>query len=383
MKLHHSVLPIAMLLALSGCNSDGSQSAGSNTGTPVAPQDFSGISFSYNASPMSVETAQRIQLTEENSLEFARLALVKATAYAVNGLVNSRNLSIAEQLFSIDESEITETCPGGGSLRLTKGDLNSNSEINPQDFFTASFAQCNNSNGRLRTDFVTYDGSTDSGVLATNHFVTASEFKAEQPSTGNSGQADGAEGRRILLSSGRFQYIAHAPANKLKEIEGGQGEASYTSNAYLDVQGRLAGDALTVVRMNYKESGDVSTRLELPTEAAYTAFTDSVNVSISDSAVESGSIEVKSAGVVRIEALGNSSGRYRLRIQLDSNEDGVNDRSCDFDYSAVLNGTASFGSQQCVVSPPEGPDSNPLANVPLLGPLLSPILSPILGTLIP
>lgn len=383
MKQYKNFLALAVTLALSACGSDGSPTTGSNAGSAVSPQDFSGISFSYNASPMTVDTSQRIQLTEDNSLEFARLALVKATAYAVNGLVNSRNLSIAEQLFSIDESDITESCAGGGSLRLTKGDLNSNSEINPRDFFTASFDRCNNSNGRLRTDFVTYDGSADSGVLATNHFVTATEFKADQPSTGNSGQADGAEGRRIMLGSGRFQYIVHAPSNRLKEVEGSRGEANYMSNTYLDVQGRLSGDALTVVRMNYKESGDVSTRLDLPAESAYAAFTDSVNVSISDSAVASGNIEVKSAGVVRIEALGNSSGRYRLRIQLDSNEDGVNDRSCDFDYSAVLNGTASFGAQQCAVSPPVGSDSNPLVNLPLLGPLLSPILSPILGTIIP
>ncbi|MFN4327613.1 MAG: hypothetical protein ACK4FF_01950 [Limnobacter sp.] len=381
MKTSLSALSVAVLLALTGCNSDGNSSSSTSAPSGTEPRDFSGVTFGYNTTPMTVEAAERIQLDESNALEFARLALVKATAYAINGIVNSRGLELSEQFFQEDSDQLEDSCSGSGSISLQKRDANGNGQIDPKDVFTATFKQCQNANGTLRTDFETYAGSVSSGVLTTNHYVTASNFAGTQPSTGSSASVDGTEGRRIILGSGRFQYIVHAPANAIEESEGGRGRAQYKANSFLDIQGNLSGAGTSTVKMNYKETGDVSTRIDTPTSGAYTTYSDGLSVLLADSAVSSGSLELRSGGIVRVQALGNSSGRYRVRVGLDTNGDGTNERSCDFDYQDILNSTASFSANQCAAQPPGGQDNLPLlTQVPLVGPLLSTLVNPILST---
>lgn len=362
-----------MITALVGCGSDGAGSAAN--GNQLSPAETAGITFAYNPAPLPISESEKIRIDESNALEFARLALVKATAYAFNAQINTNNLQSAEDFFQEEDNELTQSCPQGGNLRISKADQNNNGLIDPKDIFALSFSDCLNSDGSLQTDYDSYTGSAVSGALTTNSFVTARNFKGTQPSTGSSAESQGTEGRRIILGSGRYQYIVHAPNNQIRENEAGKGTASYTTLTYLDIQGSRQAAESAQVRMNYREKGDVSTRLEIAPEKAYTAQTEGLSVSLRDNAVSDGTLTVQSEGRLLLTALGNSSGQYRVRISLDSNSDGVNERSCDFDYSQVLSGTAGFGNTECNAVTPDNGSVPLVGDLPLIGPVLNGLIS--------
>ena len=369
----------SLVLALSGCTSEG-VTDNIPLNARLAPGDFQGINFSYNPSPLAIEETEKIQFNEGNAAEFARLALVKATAYAVNALVNTRSLEFSELFFEQGDTEESSNCSGGGNLVISKLDARSNGVIDPEDTFIAQFNECQNADGVLRTDFATYSGSARSGGLTTDHYVTANSFKGTQPSTGVSVQSDGAEGRRIVLGSGRFQYIVHAPANRIMEKDGTNNSANYLATTFLDIQGSRQGQNPILVRMNYKEKGDVSTRLELSENHAYTALGDNLNVTLADNAVSNGTLEIVSGGRIVVQALGNSSGSYRVRVGLDADTDGNAEKTCDFDYRQLVDAAASFTDQTCGAPTGVGPINQlPLRGLMLIGPVLDNLLNGLLS----
>lgn len=374
-QTNKALFATTFFLALSGCNSDG-LSGNRPLDTRLAPGDFEGINFSYNPVPLEIEGTEKIQFNENNATEFARLALVKATAYAINAQVNTRSLEFSESFFAQGETDESSNCSGGGSFVISKSDSGSNGVIDPGDTFIAQFNDCQNADGVLRTDFVTYSGSASSGSLTTNHYVTANSFKATQPSTGAIAQSDGAEGRRIVLGASRFQYIVHAPRNHFLEEDGTANSANYMATTFLDIQGNRQGQSPILVRMNYKEKGDVSTRLAIPENLAYTAFSDNLNVMLADNAVSGGTLDIVSGGRIVVQALGNSSGNYRVRVALDANADGSADKTCDFDYRQLVNATASFTDQTCGAPTDLGPINEvPLGGLMLIAPVLESLLS--------
>jgi len=374
MKTTSTLMISAMMAVLAGCGSDGSDSSLAAPNKQFLEADTSGITFAYNPAPLSLEESEKIQFSESNALEFARLALVKATAYALNAQINSSSLRSAEDFFQKEDDELTQSCPQGGTLQVAKLDQNNNGRIDPKDIFNLSFSNCQNASGILQTNYESYTGSTASGMLTTNSFVTARDFKGTQPSTGSTAVSQGTEGRRFILGSGRYQYIVHAPNIQIQENEAGKGAANYTILTYLDIQGNLQGADFAQVRMNYREKGDVSTRMEIAADKAYTAQTENLTVSLRDNAAANGDLLVQSAGRLQIRALGNASGRYRVRIGLDANSDGISERSCDFDYAQVLAGTASFGTQGCSTGSPADVQLPILGDLPLLGPVLNNLL---------
>lgn len=364
----------AVMAVLAGCGSDGSGSPAGAPANQFLEAETSGITFAYNPDSLSIEEAEKIQFDESNALEFARLALVKASAYAFNAQINANNLKPAEDFFQEEENQLTQSCAQGGNVRVSKVDRNNNGQIDSKDLFALSFSNCQNSNGILQTDYDSYTGSVASGALTTNSYVTARNFEGTQPSTGSSAKSQGTEGRRIILGNGRYQYIVHAPNNQIQENEAGKGAASYSTLTYLDIQGSRQAAESTQVRMNYREKGDVSTRLEIGPEKAYTAQTEGLTVSLRDNAAADGNLLVQSAGRLQIRALGNASGRYQVRIGLDANSDGINERSCDFDYAQVLAGTASFGNSTCNSDAPTETQLPILGDLPLVGPVLNNLL---------
>lgn len=367
----------AIVATLVGCGGEGASSSNNAGVSRVDPGQFSGITFAYNPAPLPIEQAEAIALTESNALEFARLALVKATAYAINAQVNVGNLRVAEDVFSQEDHMLMESCPQGGNLQITKADQNGNRQIDATDVFAVAFSNCANTNGVLQTDYASYSGAAATGSLATTHYVTARDFKATQPSTGNGAQVQGTEGRKVVLGSGRYQYIVHSPRNQVSETEAGRGSASYTMLNFLDIQGSLSSQAAPLVRMNFKEKGDVSTRLDISPEKAYTAQGEDLVVSLEDNVVVAGNLLVQSGGRLLVRALGKGSGRYLVRIGLDANSDGQPEKTCDFDYSQVLAGTASFSGNACNAQTSTGGGSSELplvSDLPLIGPLLTNLL---------
>ncbi|HEY1058362.1 MAG TPA: hypothetical protein VGE55_06485 [Limnobacter sp.] len=379
MKIVTHAMIAAMVSTIVGCGGDGASSSSGSAGNRLEPADKTGITFSYNPMPITLADGEKIQLDTTNALEFARLALVKATAFAINAQVNVGNLQSAESLFAQDQSQFSDTCPQGGMVQVSKFDQNGNFQIDAGDSFTVSFTNCQNANGSLQTDYDSYSGSVDSGALTTNSFVTARSFKATQPSTRSTAEASGTEGRRIVLGAGRYQYIANAPKNHISETEAGKGSSDYMMTMSLDVQGNQQGANNPTVRMNLLEKGDSSTRIDIPKDKAYTAQADGLAVALTDNAVADGNLVIESGGRLLIQALGNSSGRYLVRVGLDGNADGTVERTCDFDYGELMNGTASFQNPNCSMSTPPTSSEPVLGNLPLLGSLVSNVL----GTLLP
>lgn len=371
-------IPLAITLLLSACTSDQASTGQRTNPVRTDANSTEGIEFTYKTSPLEIQPDERIELNESNAPEFARLALGKAVAFTINGISNAQNLAAIEDFFRNGPGDISDTCGSGGTVRVVSTDQNGNGAIEKDDTLSIIFDGCNGADGSLHTRFVRYDGSAINGAVSTDHYITADKFRGTQPSTGSSGEEDGTSGRRIILGNGRFQYIVHGPTTKVKETEGGRGSADYTSVYHIDVQGALGNaNQDTRVRVNYKDKGDSSTRLDLPATGAYTAQTENLVVVAADNAASGGQIDVRSGGRLIVKPLGKGSGRYRVEVGLDANNDGSVEKTCTFDYASLMSGDVSFSDDTCAGRAVTDVIPAPLVTVPVLSNILK-VLPPAL-----